>query len=243
MTDPAEKSNMTDLQHITPIQKRSMADQVEAKLIDFFRNSNLSPGDPVPKEVELAATLGVSRNVLREALSRLRMLGVVDSRKKRGMVMGKPDLFSGFSRLLHPDMLELETIEEIFELRLVIELGIADLLFLRKTDSDIEALQGIIARENAASDEERIKSEVAFHKELYRIAGNETLRRFQTMLLPLFRFVAELEAGEAITSRYSVSHQDLVNALKEGTADEYRELMREHLSPHFNRIASWRKSN
>ncbi len=226
-----------------PIQKTSMADRVEAKLMDFFKESDLSPGDPVPKEIELAATLGVSRNVLREALSRLRMLGVVDSRKKRGMVMGIPDLFSGFRRLLHPDMLELETMEEIFELRLVIEVGIADLIILRKSEHDLAALQEIVANEKGASDDQRIESEVAFHKELYRIAGNETLRRFQTLLLPLFRFVANLEAVEPIETQATANHQDIINVLKTGTPEQYRSVMRQHLAPHFNRVASWRKSN
>ena len=64
----------------------TLVDKVEEKLRDYFREMDLMPGDPIPKEMELAESLGIARSVLREALSRLRMLGLIKSRTKRGMI-------------------------------------------------------------------------------------------------------------------------------------------------------------
>jgi len=77
---------------IEPVSHQTMADIVELKLLAFLKNNAFKPGDALPKELELAEALGVSRNILREALSRLRVLGMVDSKKRRGMVLTSPDI-------------------------------------------------------------------------------------------------------------------------------------------------------
>src|SRR5699024_6216025 len=98
----AEEKNTIDLD---PIDSLTMVDQVELRLRAYFREKALQPGDPIPKETELAEALGVSRNVVREALSRFRMQRLVESKKKRGMVFSRPDLLRGIKRLLDPQIL------------------------------------------------------------------------------------------------------------------------------------------
>ena len=72
---------------LMPIVSTTMADQVEERLREYITNKAFKPGDAIPKEIELAEALGVSRNVVREALSRLRMLGMIETKKRRGMVL------------------------------------------------------------------------------------------------------------------------------------------------------------
>ena len=56
------------------IDTSSLVDKVEDSLVELLKERKLSVGDVIPKEIELAETLGVSRTVIREALTRLRML-------------------------------------------------------------------------------------------------------------------------------------------------------------------------
>ena len=119
---------------LLPIQSSTMADVVELRLRDFLKKKSFRPGDALPKEQELADALGVSRNVVREALSRLRMLGMIETKKKRGMILAQPDILVSFERVLDPLILGQETLQDIFELRLVLEMGLADLIYVRKTD-------------------------------------------------------------------------------------------------------------
>src|SRR5918999_421310 len=114
-----------DLYKLQPIVALSMTDQVESQLLDYIVKRAIKPGDAIPKETELAQGLGVSRNVVREALSRLRMLGLIESRKKRGMILVSPDILQAFERVLDPPIIDDATLEDIFELRLVIEMGLA----------------------------------------------------------------------------------------------------------------------
>ena len=54
-------------------QSVTLVDHVEDKLLNYFKEMKMKPGDAIPNESELAEALGVARSVLREALSRLRM--------------------------------------------------------------------------------------------------------------------------------------------------------------------------
>lgn len=212
----------------------TMADVVEVKLREYLKNKPFLPGDALPTEAELAEALGVSRNVLREALSRLRMLGMIESKKKRGMVLTKPDILGAFEKVLDPLIIDKDTLQDIFELRLVLEMGLADLLFLRKTDKDVEELEAIARSEKYDSGKQfRIKSEIEFHGKLYEMTGNNTLKRFQSMLLPIFGYVVTLEKKKIAGK---VNHLDLVQILKKGTKEDFKKGMYEHLKPHFDRL-------
>lgn len=219
------------LERIVPT---TMADVVEVKLREYLKNKPFLPGDALPTEAELAEALGVSRNVLREALSRLRMLGMIESKKKRGMVLTKPDILGAFEKVLDPLIIDKDTLQDIFELRLVLEMGLADLLFLRKKQKDVEELEAIAKAEKYDSGKQfRIKSEIEFHGKLYEMTGNNTLKRFQSMLLPIFGYVITLEKKK-ISGK--VNHLDLVQILKKGTKEDFKQGMYEHLKPHFDRL-------
>ena len=218
---------------LAPISSNTMADIVEVRLREYLKKKSFRPGDALPKELELAEALGISRNVLREALSRLRMLGMIETKKKRGMILARPDILGAFERVLDPLIIDNNTLQDIFELRLVLEMGLADLLYIRKTDKDIEELENIARKEVKQDDSFRIKSEIAFHGKLYDITGNDTLKRFQIMLMPTFEYVLTMEKKPI---RGKVDHMGLVQILKNGTKEDFKIGMQAHLQPHFDRL-------
>jgi GntR family transcriptional repressor for pyruvate dehydrogenase complex len=214
------------------MKSNTMADVVEAQLRAYLKKMSFKPGDALPKETELADALGVSRNVVREALSRLRMLGMIETRKRRGMVLVSPDILQAFERVLDPPIIDDATLEDIFELRLVIEMGLADLLFVRMKPADIKELEAIADNE-VVHKSFQVKNEIAFHGKLYDMTGNATLKRFQIMLLPVFAHVTT-HVDKHISGK--VSHKDLVKILKKGSKEEFKKAMYEHLKPHFDRL-------
>src|SRR5690606_17096957 len=226
--------NMKDYNsELQKIESPTMADIVEMRLIEFLKKKAFQPGDALPKELEMAEALGVSRNVVREALSRLKMLGLIESRKKRGMIFVRPDILGSFEKILDPIIMDDTTLKDIFELRLVLEMGLAELLYMKKTDKDIKELEKIAKNQDIEGNTFRMKHEIAFHGKLYEITGNETLKRFQIMLLPIFGYVTALEDKPI---RGKTSHLDLVEILKDGTKDDFHRGMVEHLKPHFDRL-------
>ena len=219
------------------INQQTMADLVEVQLRDYLRKKMFKPGDALPSEQQLAESLGVSRNVVREALSRLRMLGIVETKKKRGMLLSRPDILGSFERVLDPLIMDASTLQDLFELRLTLEVGLADILYKRKTAKDIAELEKIALLQPPGTaggrQTTRIKHEIAFHGKIYEMTGNETMQRFQNMLLPIFWYVIELEK---VYTPAKVSHLDLVQLLKNDSKEKFRQGMLLHLQHHFDNI-------
>ncbi len=235
-TTGQRKSKEAETLNIAPIVSMNMADQVEERLRNYFLQQGFKPGDALPKENDLALALNVSRAVVREALSRLRMLGMVDSRKRRGMVLTEPDILSGMNRMMDPRILGADSMKELFELRLIVEMGVSDLLFMRRNKTDLAKLDVIVEEEekNAVTMADHARYDIEFHSTLYHMAGNETLYRFQGMLEFVFEYARKLTEGMDGKARVgSVSHRDLVQILRKGTPESFRKAMRKHLEPYY----------
>ncbi|PRY04304.1 DNA-binding FadR family transcriptional regulator [Pontibacter ummariensis] len=224
---------------IKAVDNSSLVDRVETNLIELLVQQNLKVGDSIPKEIDLANSLGVSRTVIREALLRLRMVGLIESRKHRGAIITSPDLLSLLEKRMIPQVLDEATLREVFELRLVLEIGMADFIMERVTKEDIEQLKEITSTEPDLSDSMhfQIQHEINFHGKLYEISGNSTLKKFQSMLLPVFQYVhASGLLKKEVTVKKFVSHKGLVDIIEHGSSEMLRNGMRNHLENHFMRI-------
>ena len=225
--------------NLKSVDTSSLVDRVEANLIELLQERKLKVGDSIPKEIELADALGVSRTVVREALLRLRMMGLIESKKKKGAVITSPDLFGIMSKTMNPHILDQDTLKEIFEIRLVLEIGMADLIFRRVKKEDIDELRKIVSNEPPATQYHQfnIEHEIAFHGKLYEITGNETMKKFQKMLLPVFDYVhnSGLLKKQPLLKTF-VSHTGLIDIMENGTPEQFRNAMRNHLENHFARL-------
>lgn len=224
---------------IKPISTQSLVDQVEVQLMNFLVRSQVKAGDVLPKEVELAEAFGVSRTVVREALTRLKVRGLIESSKRKGSVVTHPDLLYNLEQVLRPQILDPDTLRDVFEMRLVLEVGMADLVFSRCTEADLDVLREIVRDEPEGGSAFIFETdfEVRFHGKLYEITGNRTLQRFQTLLLPVFGWVHHSIQNEPRDpNRPFVTHRGLVEILENGTPDEFRNAMRLHLDNHFRRV-------
>jgi GntR family transcriptional regulator, transcriptional repressor for pyruvate dehydrogenase complex len=230
---------------LTEIDTRNLVEKAESQLIEIFIKKELKPGDPIPKETELAEAMGVSRTVIRESLTRLKTIDIIESKKHKGTVIKSPSLFNILQKSMIPNILDDSTLRDIFELRLIIEVGMADFVFQRITREDINKLEKIVANEPEKSESILfdVDHEIKFHGKLYEITGNKNLIQFQKLLLPLFNYTYQCGLiTKPIDRKRYVSHKGLIEVLKNGDADKLRAAMRAHLENHFQRIAD-RKVN
>lgn len=241
---------MKKILKISPIKNLSLVDEVELSINKYIKKNNLKIGDSIPKELEFAEALGVSRTVIREALLRMRTIGIIESKKHKGMVLTQPDIIQNMEKVFDSNLLGNKALTDFFELRLILEMGMADFLFANKNETDITALKKIVAQEDAAAAENGVffslDLEIAFHGKLYEISGNETLKNFQNLLLPVFKHVHETVLPSRRNFKYSagkfVTHADLLNELIHGSPESFRNAMRQHLEPHFERVLTAKKS-
>lgn len=214
----------------------TLVDQVEDKLLNFFKEKDIRKGEAIPNEKELTELLGVSRSVVREALSRLRMMGIVDTRTRRGMVLSEPSIFGGMKRAVDPRILNEDTLFDILGFRIALEIGICSELFRKITSEDIVSLENIVNVSVMYENNEYASfSEFTFHTKLYKITGNKTIAEFQNIIHPVMIFVKEKfqEFLAPINIRLKeegriVTHQDLLQYLKDGDEDGYKRALEDH---------------
>lgn len=231
--------NNNIINNFATVDNSSLVDKVEANLVELLQSRKLKVGDVIPKEIELVETLGVSRTVIREALARLRTMGLIESKKKKGSVITSPDIFGIMSKSMNPHILDQETLKEIFEIRLVLEIGMADFIFQKITKEDIKELKEIVKNEPLSSESHlfNIDHEIKFHGKLYEITGNKTMKTFQRMLLPIFDYVHNSGLlQKQLEQKKFVSHKGLVDILENGSPELFRNAMRNHLENHFVRL-------
>ena len=214
----------------------TLVDSVEESLIRFFKEQGLRPGSSIPNEAELAASLGVGRPVLREALSRFKMTGMIVSRTKKGMVLGEPSLLGGMKRCINPLLMNESTLRDILEFRVALEIGISSNIFRNLTDADIEELEQIVEMSQVIGNNKYAPvSEHRFHTKLYEITGNDIISEFQKVIYPALDFVKEQSRDffEPIERELSengepVTHRHLLEFIKRGDLEGYKHAIVDH---------------
>lgn len=220
---------------------KTLTDQVEERLIDYIKENNLTPGSSLLNEKEFMEMFGVGRNVVREAMSRLRMLGIIESRTKRGIIVKEPSLLNGFKKVLDPQLLSIPTIKELMGMRIAMEVGIADFLFTNVNDEDVKELEQIVSKQQAIGIQNlSIEEEMLFHQKIYEIAGNNFMLHFYELMQPVFIFAKENYDSyfKPINQKLQkegkiVTHSDLLNAIKGKDKNLYQEQVRRHLKPYW----------
>ena len=190
-------------------QSITLVDQVEDKLLNYFRSQDLKVGDSIPNEIELSSALGVARSVLREALSRLKMMGMIESRTRRGMILTEPFILGGMKRVVDPRIMSQESLLDLLGFRVALEIGISSDIFHNIKEQDIMELEEIVNAGVALGNNEYANlSEYTFHSKLYEITGNKTIVQFQSIIHPVMNFV-KTNLRERV--EYNPARVDVIN--------------------------------
>lgn len=155
----------------------SVAGGVIQQIRDLIIDGEIAPGQRLPSEGELSSRLGVSRNSLREAVRALCEARVLEVRRGDGTFVSnlEPEtLLGGLGFML--ELMQDDTMLEIFEVRRLFEPPATGLAALRATDQDVRELTESLQQLNrASSNEDLINLDVAFHNRIMQITGNSTL--------------------------------------------------------------------
>ena len=123
----------------------TLVEQTQKKILSYI--STHPDTKQLPKENEFADILGVSRGVLRESLSQLRALGIIETKRKKGTVVVSPNVFGVLKPLMGTGLLDKKSLKDLYQLRLMLEIGAADFIFMGKNDRFIEELDAIVGQE------------------------------------------------------------------------------------------------
>lgn len=214
-------------------QRRSLSEEIAAKLLSLIRERELQPGDKLPPERELAAMMQVSRPSLREALRALSIMNVVEIRQGNGTYITSLDPELLMEPLDFVFGLDDSTFLELFEARKALEVSIVALAAERITPEEITALEACLEKSAESVDDHQafLEADVELHERIVNAARNPILRRFMTSIKQLGRASRSRTVEIPGVTRQSVDdHRAIVEALKAGDADAAQTAMLEHLN-------------
>ena len=214
------------------VSKSLLYENVVKKLAEMIDSGIVRPGEQFPTERELVESMGVSRNVLREAFHILEEKGVIYSIQGKGRFLRKvPD-----KHMSHPTVLELQrySLLELYQVRTVLEQGAMDILAESASDQDFDDLEAVFEELSAVFREKRktlgeFQMHMAYaqktHNDYLQSLLKETVDRVFRIMWGDFSEVASTYEIEAFIS----DHSKILAALRKRNSNEARFLMREHL--------------
>lgn len=215
-----------------PIRREGLAEKVLHRILGLVQSGNLKPGDRLPSERNLMDILGVSRPPIREALSALSILGVVESRHGGGAVI--TDLTA--HRLLRPLDFYLslsdQNIRDMFDCRRLIEVEAAGKAACSRDDDGKEKLVKLATAQQGLTEAVSFRiADKEFHEKISQLAGNDMLTRLNDGLYNLGLDIRREASKDPATVEKSITeHEQIATAIQAGHQGLAREAMAKHLS-------------
>jgi GntR family transcriptional regulator, transcriptional repressor for pyruvate dehydrogenase complex len=227
----------------------TIVDEIKGKVI----TGEYKTGDMLGSQDELARRLGVSRASLREALKRLEMMGLVESRQGLGTFLKKIEPIDFMNPLSSFVVIDKKSAFELLEARLHIEGSLAALAASHATEEDLLALEDILSTMRSLSAaqeiEEFVKQDVQFHYAIAKASNNNLLVKIVEILRDLLRQliskVFQNYPGNLLETidQTNEFHQHIFDAIRSHKPEEARMHMEEHIRDVQKKVASSQRFN
>ena len=216
------------------VVKSTVPGQVIEQIKELLVKGELKRGDRLPPERQLADMLGVSRPSLREALRALEYAGMLETRVGEGIFVADGDSIM-MNNLLMLHLIKQYALEEMIEVRKVLETSNVRFAVLRARDEDLAALKEILeqSRSQIANKAAFIKSDYAFHQAILATM-------LQTMRTMMSDFNSQLLTSQEGRQQVYAHHKKIVEAILNRDEKAAQDAMFLHLE---NVVQSMKKAS
>jgi GntR family transcriptional repressor for pyruvate dehydrogenase complex len=219
-------------------RSRPLAHELVEGFMRQIREGVLKPGDKLPTEAQIIIDWGVSRTVVREAISRLQAAGFVETRHGIGTFVLEPAPSAGF-RIDPADVDTAVDVLAILELRISLETEASGLAALRRTDEQLAQLRQALDElaEGGQPGSDTVSPDFRFHHLIAVATGNryfaDIMSHLGATLIPRARINSSRLAAEDLPQylrRLSREHEEIYDAIARRDPDAARAAMRLHLT-------------
>ena len=212
----------------------NLSDQVAKFLASELEKGSIQPGEPLPSEAELSKRFKVSRTVIREALSRLKYDGLLESKQGSKSIVAEP----GTKRVFRLDRLEVTDLAEIgylYEFRTILESAAAALAAKRRSPEDLDKLGlHLETLDRAARDGiDGTAANIDFHMGIVKASGNpflkDFMRFFSGKIWDLVQADRDHSTYQGLPPEVQQEHVTIFEAISAGDPDKAREAILNHL--------------
>lgn len=229
--------------HFSPaVTGARLSVQVADQLAQEIRAGRLAPGAKLPTEAKLVEEFQVSRTVIREALSRLKSLGLVQSKQGSGVYVHAQAAFEPL-QFDARTVASREAVIQIVEVRRALEAECADLAAKHATTAHVKNIErALLALDKAVHQgQDGVEEDVLFHRAIAHAAGNPFLIGTLDYLAQFLRGCTRVtRANEARRADFALAvkaeHHAIVAAIKAGDSTKARRAATQHMVKATSRI-------
>jgi len=173
------------------VVRERLSDQVADELQSMIYNNKYKIGDKLPVENDLAQMFRVSRITVREAVRKLSIMGILDVRQGDGTFVKCLSPESFMKPMLPMLSLDKKNLQDIFEVRLLIECKAAELAAENATPQQLQRVRRLLDQMDTCALGDDLDDyneyDAQFHYEIAKCSGNEVLRTIQGLLFDMIK--------------------------------------------------------
>ena len=223
---------MRQIKQVMPINRPPpLHVSVQESLRTYIRENSLAPGAALPSESFLAQQLGVGRNSVREAIRALESVGILETRRGIGVFVRAFSFAPLLDNLAYGLGDRLRDVDELREIRRVLEVGLIDRIIAEISPADIAALRAVTERmrQRAERNENFATEDQEFHDLLFRCHDNRTLSRLLRIFWEAFYKASDF-ANLTNTDPLATwrDHHEIVEAIAAGDVARARQRLDAH---------------
>lgn len=216
------------------IEGITLQKEIISNIRDLINSKNLEPGDKLPSERMMSEKFGVTRSSIREAIQKLEFYGLLKSRPQSGTfvanigVIAMNGMIDDILRLEDPDF------KSLVETRILLELKTVRLAALRRTQSDLDAIEEALEayKTKTLNGEDAVQEDLLFHLAIAKASQNSTMNTFMLIITP--EIITNFEKHHVCDKSQSLSaieeHSQIFQAIK----DQNPKLAKQKMKEHFN---------
>ena len=221
---------------LKPIKTKKIYEQIVDQIGLLVAEGQLKPGDRLPSERELVDRFQVSRASIREAISALEMMGLIEVRSGEGTYIRQINIDSVIAPLAWMLFIEKDTDLELYEVRKILEVQAAGVAAERAQEDEIRDMYEALEVMRMDLEKHRLGEEADhhFHYAIARATHNKILIRLMntisdTMKKTLKSSRSKLYEDRTTPERLYQEHFDLYEAIKNHNVLDAQQLMLDHL--------------
>ncbi|QGQ22473.1 FadR family transcriptional regulator [Gimesia benthica] len=216
----------------------SLALDLSERIRHRIQSAEFTDGDFFLTEAELAEEYNVSRRIAREAVNRLCALGLLEGRKRKGLIVRHPDPVEVWANCLPSLARSPEKLADLAHFRYALEVGAIELAIINASEEQITQLAALAEefQQTAGTPEDRprrIEVERQFHGLILEMSGSPIIADMQKLLATLFENSYPAREtpvlAEETNQRIIWQHFELVDAIKDRDVERARSVLRSHL--------------
>jgi len=218
----------------TKSENTKVLNEIISSIGELINMKNLEPGDKLPSERMLSEKFGVSRGIVRDAIQKLELYGLLASKPQSGTFVANIGVTAMNGMIEDILRLEEQDFKGLVETRILLELKTARLASMRRTKADLDNMKSALTAyaEKVTRGENAVEEDLLFHLAVAKACGNATINTFMLMITPeiITNFEKHHVCGKSRALLGIEEHQAIYDAIEQQNPQLAKQKMKDHFS-------------